>query len=70
MTTSAEMLNLIILFLLSKTQNYIFMSSLYQQKTIKNHQNSLAKNLKDQCIWSEHKTKVKIKTQQMSIDIS
>ena len=50
MTTSAEMLNLIILFLLSKTQNYIFMSSLYQQKTIKNHQNSLAKNLKDQCI--------------------
>ena len=38
----------IILFLLSKTQNYMFMLYLFQQETIKNYQNFLAKNLKDQ----------------------
>ena len=40
----------------TKTQNYVFLSSLYQQKTIKNYQNFLAKNLKDQCIGVNIKT--------------
>ena len=44
------MLILIILFLFSKTQNYMFLLSLYQQKAIKNEQNFLAKDLKDHCI--------------------
>ena len=44
------MLVLTIYFLLSKTQNYMCLSSLYQQKTIKNYQNFLAKDLKDQFI--------------------
>ena len=42
----------IILFLLSKTQNYMFMLYLYQQETIKNYQNFLAKDLKDQSFFS------------------
>ena len=36
--------------------------------TIKNYQNFLAKDVKDQCDWNEYKAK-SIKTQQMSIDI-
>ena len=44
------MLIAIILFLYLKTQNYISLSPLYQQKTIKNYQNFLAKDLKDRCI--------------------
>ena len=38
------------MILLPKTQNYMFMSSLHYQKTIKSYQSSLAKNLKDQCV--------------------
>ena len=38
------------MFLLSKTQNYIILLSLYQQKATKNYQNFLANGLKDQCI--------------------
>ena len=45
------------------------LQSFYQQKTIKNYQNFLAKALKDQCIGVNAKQKVKIKIQQMSIDI-
>ena len=61
---------LIILFLLSKTQSYdIFLLSLYQQNTIKNYQNPLAKYLKDQCFGKNLKEKVKIKIRQMSMDI-
>ena len=61
---------LIILFLLSKTQSYdIFLLSLYQQNTIKNYQNALAKYLKDQCFGKNLKQKVKIKIRQMSMDI-
>ena len=41
----------------------------YQQKTIKNYENFLAKNLKDQCIRMNIKQKVRIKIQQASIDI-
>ena len=43
--------------------------SRYQQKTIKNYQNFLAKDLKDQCIGIKIKQKVRIKTPQTSIDI-
>ena len=60
---------LIILFLLSKTENYMFLSSCYQQKTIKNYQNFLVKDLKDQFIGMSIKQKVRIKIQQMNIDI-
>ena len=40
----------------------MFVSSLYQQKTIKIYQNFLAKGLKDQCIEMNRKQKVRIKT--------
>ena len=52
------MLILIILLSLLKTQNYLLsLLSLYQQKTIKNYQNFLAKDLKDQCIGMNIKLK-------------
>ena len=60
---------LIILFLLSKTQNYMPLYLLYQQKAIQNYQNFLAKELKDQCIGMSMKQKVRIKIRQMSIDV-
>ena len=41
----------------TKAQNYMFLKSLYQQKTIKNNQNFLAKYLKDQCIGMDIKKK-------------
>ena len=44
---------LTILFLLSKKQNYMFLLKLYQQKRVKNYQNSLAKDMKHQ----KHKRK-------------
>ena len=47
----------------------MFLLSLYQQKTIKNYQNSLTNDLKDQCLGMNIKQKMKIKLQQMSIDI-
>ena len=48
----------------------MFLLQLYQQRTIKNHQNFLAKDLKDQFIGMNIKQKVRIKIQQMNIDIS
>ena len=60
---------MILLFLLFKTQNYLFLSSLYQQKTITNYQNILANGLKDQCIGMNTKQKVRIKIRQRSVDI-
>ena len=58
---------ILILFTLSKTQNYMFLSSLYQEKVIKNYQNFLAKDLKDQFI--EIKQKMRI-IRQKNIDVS
>ena len=58
----------IILSLLSKTQNYMFLLYLYQQETIKNYQNVLGKDLKDQPIGMNIKQKVRMKIQQISID--
>ena len=46
-----------ILFLLSKTQNCMFLLQLYQQETIRNYQNFLAKDLKDQFIGMNTKQK-------------
>ena len=40
----------IISFLLLKTQNYLFLYLPYQQKVIKNYQNFLAKDFKDELI--------------------
>ena len=47
----------------------MFLLSPYQQKTIKNYQNFLAKELKVWCIEMNIKQKVKIKTRQTSTDI-
>ena len=63
------MLILIMLFLLSEKQNYMFLLSIYQQKTIKNYQNVLAENLKDLYIGMNIKQKVKIKKRQIITDI-
>ena len=41
---------ILILLLLLKTHDYMFLLSLYQQKTIRNYQNFLEKNLKNWCI--------------------
>ena len=60
---------MMILFLLSKTQNYMFLFQLYQQETIKNYQNFYVKDLKDQFIEMSIKQKVRIKIRQMNIDI-
>ena len=43
--------------------------SLYQQKTVKNYQNFLAKDLKDKFIGMNIKQNVRTKIQQMIIDI-
>ena len=64
-----KMLMPIILFLLSKTQNYMFQLYLYKQKTIKSYQNLLAKDLKVQFIRMNIKQKKRIKIQQMNLDI-
>ena len=45
------------------------LSLFYQQKTTKNYQNFLAKDLKDQCIGIKIKQKRKRKILQISIDI-
>ena len=45
-----EIMMAIISFLLLKTQNYLFLYLPYQQKVIKNYQNFLAKDFKDQLI--------------------
>ena len=47
----------------------MFLLSLDQQKIIKNYQNLLAKDLKDLFIGINIKQKVRIKIQQMNIDI-
>ena len=49
---------------------YMSLLSLYQQKKIKNYENSLANDLENQCIGMNIEQKVRIKIQQMSIDIS
>ena len=48
----------------------MFLKSLYQQKIIKNYQNFLEENLKDQFIGVNMKQKGKIKIQQFNINIS
>ena len=58
------------IFLLSKAQNHMFLLSLYLEKTIKNHQNFLAKDLKDQFIGMNIKQKVRIKIRQINKGIS
>ena len=64
-----EIMMTIISFLLLKTQNYLFLYLPYQQKVIKNYQNFLAKDFKDQLIGMNVKQKVIIKIRQMNLDI-
>ena len=49
-------------------QNYMSLSSLYQQKKTKIHQNVLAKGLKDQFSGTNMKQKVKTIIRQMNVD--
>ena len=60
----------IIFILLSKTQNYKSLQSFYQQKTIKNYRNFLAKDLKDSFIGMNIKQEVRIKIRQITTEIS
>ena len=55
--------------LLSKAQNYMFLSSIHQQRIIKNYQNFLVKDFKDQFIGMDINQKVRIKIPQMNMDI-
>ena len=47
----------------------MFLSSIYQQETIKNYHSFLAKDSKDQFIGVSIKQKVRMKTRQINIDI-
>ena len=47
----------------------MFLLSLYQQKTVNSYQNFLVKVMKDQNIGMNIKQKVRIKIQQMTINI-
>ena len=68
MVVTILILILIALFSLSKTKNYTSLLSLYQQKTIKNYENFLAKNLKDQWIRLYMEKKARIKIRQINTD--
>ena len=57
------------IILLSKTQIYMSLFSHYQQNTIKNCQNLLAKDLKYQCIGINMRQKVRIKIREISLYI-
>ena len=54
------------IFLPSKTPKHMFQLSLYQQQTIKNYQNFLANDLKDEFVGMTIKQKVRAKIQQMN----
>ena len=60
---------ILIVLLLPKKQNYMFLLYLYQQETIKSYQNFLLKDLKDKFIGMNIKQKVRIKIRQMNLDI-
>ena len=60
---------LIIICLPGKTQNYMSLASLCQQNAIRNYQQFLAKDLEDQYIKMNIKQKLRIKIQQMNIDV-
>ena len=65
------MLIQVTLILQSKTQDYVPLLSLYQQKTIRNYQKLVSKGFErsHQCIGMNVKQKVRIKIQQMNIDM-
>ena len=68
MVVTILILILIALFSLSKTKNCTSLLSLCQQKTIKNYENFLAKNLKDQWIRMYMEQKARIKIRQINTD--
>ena len=68
-TMQMVIMMVILSFLLSKIQNYIYTKSLYQQKTREKCQSLLVKVLKERCAGINIKQKVRIKTRQTSIDI-
>ena len=57
---------LIIVVVLSKTQSYMSQSCFYQQMAIKNFQDFLAEDLKNQCIRTNIKQKVRLEVQKTS----
>ena len=57
---------ILILFLQPKIQHYVSLSSLYHQKTTKNYQNFLVKDLKDKCLGMNIKQRVRTKIPQTS----
>ena len=63
------MMLILILFSLSKTRRYMFLYQFYQQRIIKNYQNFLVNDLKDQFVGMNIKEKERIKMQQMDIDL-
>lgn len=63
------MLMMVTFVLLSKTQNYILLLSLYWQKTTKRYQSFLAKGLNYQCIEMNIKLKMAMKIPKMGIYI-
>ena len=63
------MMLILILFSLSKTRRYMFLYQFYQKRIIKNYQNFLVNDLKDQFVGMNIKEKERIKMQQMDIDI-
>ena len=63
------MMLILILFSLSKTRRYMFLYQFYQQRIIKNYQNFLVNDLKDQFVGMNIEEKERIKMQQMDIDI-
>ena len=69
MAMTVMMLILIIFVLPSKTLNYIFLSPLYQWKTVKSYQDFLAKDLKYKFVGIKITQKVGIKIQQMSMEV-
>ena len=60
---------ILILFSLSKKENYMFLSSLYQQRIFKIYQKFLVKDLRGQFFGMNIKQKVSIITLQMNIDV-
>ena len=64
-----QMQILMILFSLSKTQNYMFLLKLYQQEVIKNNQNFLVQDSKNQFIGMNIKQKVGMIIREINIDI-
>ena len=52
-----------------KTQNYVLLSSLYQQKAIEKFPKLLSKGFERSVYWNKYKTKMEIRMQHRNIDV-